>query len=1278
MKQTVLIVDDQAVNRRILARILSDTYDLLEADDGRTALRVLEEKGPSVDAVLLDLVMPNLDGFGVLDAIKAHPRLSGIPVIVTTQAEKDEAEEKALAHGAEDFVSKPYNASVLRKRLHNLISLHRSTERIQRIERDELTGLYTKDAFCQNAAQRLAGDPAGEYLIVVTNVEKFKLINDSFGAQEGDRLLQFMARRLTGEMAAVGGICGRMMADRFIALVPRSVDDGELHSVVEQAQRDFADYPLNTKISVKFGVYPVEERELPITLMCDRAMLAANSIRGQYNCACAYYNDTIRQSLLKERQITDSMREALEQGQFCIYLQPKYDLNSECIAGAEALARWIHPQFGFMNPGEFIPLFERNGFITELDRFIWDGTCGLIEEWMRVSGRAVPVSVNVSRRDIYQENLPNILMEIVKKHGLEPRQLHLEITETAYTENPEQLISVVGALKKLGFVIEMDDFGSGYSSLNMLSALPIDILKLDMRFIQQESDRRDSKNILSFIISLAKWMNLLVIAEGVETQEQIDFLRNMDCNYVQGYYFAKPMSSADFSRLIATEELAESIPAMDKDWNVGSVRESGQTGDRMMLIVDDQETNRAILAELFKKYYTIVEADNGKVAFQYIRQHYDKIAVILLDLIMPVMDGFQVLEKLRENPFYAEIPVIVTSQAGQTSETRAFELGASDFLPKPYNLEVALHRVQNAVAHSAMQMLEQEKRMMSRMHELAAAAKSDPLTGLFNRSEMERQVDAFFAGGEKGRAIFLMLDIDNFKTINDLYGHDRGDEALCRVAERLRSLFRKEDLICRMGGDEFVVFITMRPDTAHFLNRLDRIRMRLHFSIEETEISCSIGICLAPENGSSYQELYHNADRALLTAKRMGKNRCQVYGESDQLPETILYRNLDWLLDETSDVVLVCDAETYELYYLNDMACRLAGKDRGVCLGKPCYEAIWNRSSPCAHCIPIGEMTKDYCERIVHPESSPRSYAFKGKLISWGKRLSRIQYAQDDTNRAALMQRLREISADRQTMLDLLPGGMLRYGAATDQLSFYSENLLHMLQYSREEFEEKFHRHFSELVYEEDRDRALHEIHRQIAQSGCSVCDYRIQRRDGSFCWAHNVGRLYEGEFYVILVDVSEQKRMERENDRLLRQLKTVINNVPGAVCLYSWNGSTLQALQVGSHFSQLFGISAEQALLQAGNLLTEQVYPADFAEVRALTRRLLFEGKPMDHVFRVANGRGAYRWLRMQAERMLLESGETQVCALYTDVTELYRLKAEIRHQQVPPSGPAGTGADS
>ena len=267
--------------------------------------------------------------------------------------------------------------------------------------------------------------------------------------------------------------------------------------------------------------------------MCDRAGLALNQIKNHYGKNVAFYTDSLRTDLIREQQILDSMETALKEHQFQVYYQPKYDIHSDSIAGAEALVRWIHPEYGFMSPADFIPLFERKGFITKLDYYVWREACETLCKWKEEGRKVVPISVNISRVDFSVPDLAEWIISLVDRHEIDRKLLHLEITESVYAEDPKYIVETIEKLRANGFVIEMDDFGSGYSSLNALSELPVDILKLDMKFIQSSTENR--KNILGFVISLSKWLNLPMIAEGVETREQLDKLKNFGCDYVQGY-----------------------------------------------------------------------------------------------------------------------------------------------------------------------------------------------------------------------------------------------------------------------------------------------------------------------------------------------------------------------------------------------------------------------------------------------------------------------------------------------------------------------------------------------------------------------------------------------------------------------------------------------------------------------------------------------------------------------------------------------------------------------
>ncbi len=269
---------------------------------------------------------------------------------------------------------------------------------------------------------------------------------------------------------------------------------------------------------------------------------------------CAEYSESMRRKIVTEQSITNEMNEALANRHFVIYLQPKYDAATETIVGAEALVRWLHPRQGMIPPADFIPVFEHNGFIFQLDQYVWEETCRLLRRWLDEGKKPLPISVNVSRIDFYSPRLVSILNMLVKKYSLPPHLLELELTESAYTDNPQQIIAVTKELQKNGFRILMDDFGSGYSSLNMLKDLPVDVLKIDLKFLDQQGTTGRGGNILNSIVRMAKWMRMPVIVEGVETREQVNFLRTIGCDCIQGFFFAQPMPVADYERLMSRQE----------------------------------------------------------------------------------------------------------------------------------------------------------------------------------------------------------------------------------------------------------------------------------------------------------------------------------------------------------------------------------------------------------------------------------------------------------------------------------------------------------------------------------------------------------------------------------------------------------------------------------------------------------------------------------------------------------------------------------------------------
>lgn len=545
-KKAILVIENQKLNQKILRDILEPVYEVVCAENKEQAFEIMRRNERHILAVVLNVSLPQEDGYGIISAMQNDARISAIPILATGSLPQ-ESELRALNMGAGDFISQPYNGEILKKRLHNLIQMHENATAVGMMQRDQLTGLYSKEGFCHKVDEILSGETEELYDMIAMDIEHFKLFNDTYGVEEGDRLLKFIAQRILEESRSCHGICARIYADRFLIFMERQ--QGITTNITAHTNQAVEDYPLDMKVHVKSGVYQISDSTVSVNSMCDRALIAVKAAKGCYGRDVAYYDDSIREKLLTEQQIVDEMVHALREEEFEVYFQPKYELDTEKMVGAEALVRWQHPLKGFMSPGDFIPIFEKNGFITELDMYVWEKGCQYMAAWKEKYGITVPVSVNVSRKDIYKQNLPELLAAMIKKYGLSACNLHLEITESAYTENPEQLILTVERLKERGFTVEMDDFGSGYSSLNVLAELPIDILKLDMKFLQNKGEQHKNESIMSSIVQLAKKIDLNVIAEGVEKKNQIEMLKSMKCDMVQGYYYAKPMPAEQFEKM---------------------------------------------------------------------------------------------------------------------------------------------------------------------------------------------------------------------------------------------------------------------------------------------------------------------------------------------------------------------------------------------------------------------------------------------------------------------------------------------------------------------------------------------------------------------------------------------------------------------------------------------------------------------------------------------------------------------------------------------------------
>ncbi len=412
-----------------------------------------------------------------------------------------------------------------------------------RMTHDELTGLYNREYFYEQVEQTVRQNPDTKYYLMCTNISGFKIYNELFGEASGDDVLLTQAellRRNTG----FSEVYGRLSGDEFGLLISEenfSEDAVNRHTLTMQNEFSNSLY----RMHIYAGVYVVNDREESAVQMCDKAKMAIDSIKGEYDTSFAYFNEQLLEKTLYERRMTGELEKALEEEEFCIFLQPQVDAGGT-VVGAEALVRWRHPEKGWILPKDFIPVFENTGLLWKVDRYVWEEAARRLKIWQSAQKEDWHISVNVSPGDFCRLDICRTFADLVEKYKIEPGKLKLEITEAMLLKEVRGQAEILQKLRDLGFEVEIDDFGSGYSSLNMLKDFKVDALKMDMGFLRGSSQTERSWMIIQMVMELARDLGMKVVTEGVETEEQVERLRAMGCELYQGFYFAKPMPVSDF------------------------------------------------------------------------------------------------------------------------------------------------------------------------------------------------------------------------------------------------------------------------------------------------------------------------------------------------------------------------------------------------------------------------------------------------------------------------------------------------------------------------------------------------------------------------------------------------------------------------------------------------------------------------------------------------------------------------------------------------------------
>ena len=539
-KRKILIIEDNALNREMLCEILKDKYDILTAENGEIGFEILEKNYKALSVILLDMQMPVCDGTEFLKKIGEDTALASIPVIVITANSDEDAELTCLNLGASDFIRKPYNADIVKGRVDNVIKLKESTLMLAAVEHDELTGLYTRQVFLHYAKGIMKFRADTPMHLVVAKIIDFKLIKHMYGNKKADEVIGYLASVYSNKVR--NGLVARQGHNSFVGLF------WEDHKTFEQKLKNvISEVKANSPVKglmVKYGVYKDIDKRLPVSAICDCASMAEESIADNYDCDMAYYTEEMGHKRINNQMIEIAFESALKNHEFIVFYQPKVDIDTEKVVGAEALVRWYKDGTSLISPGEFIPVYERDGLIVKLDEYIFRQVCSLQKRRMDEGEELLPISVNLSRTSALHEDVAKRYIDIIKENGIPFSCVPIELTESAAIYN-DRVKAMTEQLTDAGCILHIDDFGAGYSSLISLNQFPFSTLKIDKSLIDDVCQSK-GKTLVEQVITLSKLLDMKVVAEGVETKEQLDIIKALQCDAVQGFYYAKPMPEDEF------------------------------------------------------------------------------------------------------------------------------------------------------------------------------------------------------------------------------------------------------------------------------------------------------------------------------------------------------------------------------------------------------------------------------------------------------------------------------------------------------------------------------------------------------------------------------------------------------------------------------------------------------------------------------------------------------------------------------------------------------------
>ncbi len=868
---------------------------------------------------------------------------------------------------------------------------------------DQLTGLMNRESFKKSITKAMGDFPEDTFSLISVDIDNFKVYNYYFGVEKGDDLLRFLGDKVGAMIEDLThAYACRVSGDKFLVFCV--YDDELLNQKIKDFLESFKEYVSSYTIKPSFGMYVITDVGTPVELMINYAVMASKSIKGDLKKYIAYYTPAMGDEVEREQEIMGKLQPALENDQFLIYYQPKYDLKTERPFCSEALVRWRDSKGNIHMPDEFVPIYEKNMVIGNLDFHVFECVCRHLRELLDSDIKPFPVSVNISLINLFNPNFIEILMEKLNRYDISMDLVQLEFTESAMFENQNLIRATIERLHDKGFYILLDDFGKGTASLTMLNDMSIDILKIDKSLLEKNPFNSKSGKILTSIINMAKWLELPVIVEGVESKEQVRFLKNINCEYAQGYYYSKPIPEKEYDELLIREmkraikqdeevdqylenknkrqiikEIFKGISLEDAAylalkaagiqtwiydpkykaiyndnkigafWDYGMLLENVpysmiETGlvhpddkekfIKMFKSIDEGEPYVECFVRLKNKdgnqnyylshiCYTNVFDEHGnpikaigvllgtseitvgddserpmvpgmyfimsmnlrtkavldkRTVFPDLRENISNVDLSVLR--REVTDYFQFPDDIHDSMRRYVDELLTNGRFSDNSVVKRFNFFRTwpDTNKKQWlvcELYVKKDEVTgdmigyNVIKDNDMAYREQQR--------LEKAAESDSMTGLLNHNAAVKNIREFLNGeGAVGRHALFMLDIDDFKSVNDTFGHQAGDEVIINISKRLKRLFKQTDIIGRYGGDEFIVLAKNYKEPDKLINKAESMLEKLEYTLEKGDqkytVYCSIGIAVVQNGNIDDIELRQRADAELYKVKEKGKH----------------------------------------------------------------------------------------------------------------------------------------------------------------------------------------------------------------------------------------------------------------------------------------------------------------------------------------------------------------------------------------------------------------------